>query len=472
MAGAAGARGLGARSRRSRRRPDPDVGSRRAARAPGAFATPFDLLVGALTDKRPRAWAARLAGTARRGLGGLRRRRRRARCRRRSGGSLRAGVHGDPVSTGRGAAQRARGVRPAGGHRLALSRRRAARALRAQVGAPPPPGSPLFSELRTPIGSRGESSPRDPACRSDPPQLSSLHSVRSSPVRPASPRRASAPARAADLELLAAVELTAGLMIDGAPVAAACRASPTTRPAIASGASSDDRSELGPARLYRLQDRSRGLRRRSPRHTWWSKTIAATAGCQGPAEFAKRSLDPEGLALASTGGGFFVSSEGEAKAGLAPFVAEFDAAGRQVRDFPLPPRYLPAKERGVRDNLGLECLGVTPDRRALMVMTEGALVGDGPSADVGVGSVARLRRIELSTGEAQEFLVPLDAVSRPPVPANSFRVNGFSEILPLAGDRLLALEREFSNGAGHRVAPGRDRPRRCDRRRPSRRRVR
>ena len=53
--------------------------------------------------------------------------------------------------------------------------------------------------------------------------------------------------------------------------------------------------------------------------------------------FARRSLDPEGVALSSHG--FFVASEGESKAGVPPFVAEFDRAGKMRRPAELPPRF-------------------------------------------------------------------------------------------------------------------------------------
>ncbi len=60
----------------------------------------------------------------------------------------------------------------------------------------------------------------------------------------------------------------------------------------------------------------------------------------------------------------YVSSEGEAKVGLAPFVYEFDLEGRFVRELPLPDRYRPwpalGAASGVRDNLGFEALALSP----------------------------------------------------------------------------------------------------------------
>src|SRR5690606_12628279 len=86
--------------------------------------------------------------------------------------------------------------------------------------------------------------------------------------------------------------------------------------------------------------------------------------------FSPRTLDPEGFVLSADG--FFVGSEGEAKVGLAPFVAEFDRDGRWRRELPLPARYLPdpAGSRGVRENLGFESLALTPDGRYLFAGTE------------------------------------------------------------------------------------------------------
>lgn len=209
----------------------------------------------------------------------------------------------------------------------------------------------------------------------------------------------------------------------------------------------DDRSIRGPARVMRLAiDLTDG--RLDPGDV----TVAAQVILHDRhgRTFSPRTLDPEGFVLSADG--FFVGSEGEAKVGLAPFVAEFDRDGRWRRELPLPARYLPdpAGSRGVRENLGFESLALTPDGRYLFAGTESALVQDGPEADFEVAATARLLRWDLSDPDAmpEEFVYRVEPVTvRVPTPA-TFRVNGLVELVALDDATLLSLERQFVAGVG------------------------
>lgn len=182
---------------------------------------------------------------------------------------------------------------------------------------------------------------------------------------------------------------------------AVSRGSPTTERPTASGWCPTTAAQRAPARLLRLR-----LAIADGRLTADDVEFEAALFLrdQNGAPFARRSLDPEAVALSSNG--FFVSSEGESKAGVPPFVAEFDREGKMRRRAELPARYLPAGDgtRGVRDNLGFEALSTTEDRATLLFATEGPLVGDGPAADVDTTGVARIRRVDVPTGGAEGFL--------------------------------------------------------------------
>jgi len=214
---------------------------------------------------------------------------------------------------------------------------------------------------------------------------------------------------------------------------------------------SDDRGEHGPVRAYRLR---MDLEPAAPPAAGTTVTVAvdglvAFSDLEGR-PFGERSIDPEGIAL--LGGGFLLSTEGIARAGIAPFIAEVGPDGRVRRELPLPGRILPGAGRGVRNNLGFESLALTPDARFLFAGLENALVQDGPEAAPESGSPARILRFDRAGGgRPREFVYPVDPVATPPAGAGPFRVNGLADLLPLDGERLLALERGFVEGFGNTV---------------------
>ena len=212
---------------------------------------------------------------------------------------------------------------------------------------------------------------------------------------------------------------------------------------------SDDRSEIDPARFYTLRiDVSDGRLDAGDVRVVGVTTLRQPDGTPFPA----LSLDVESIALTPRRS-LVITSEGDAGRDIDPFVREFSLSGRHLRSFPVPDRFLPeAGTRGVRTNLGFESAGVSPSGRSLFTATEGALAQDGPAADLGVQSPARLLRYDLRSGRlVREHVYLTDPVAEAPVPPTAFRVNGLVELLPLSETRLLALERSFSVGAGNTV---------------------
>lgn len=169
--------------------------------------------------------------------------------------------------------------------------------------------------------------------------------------------------------------------------------------------------------------------------------------------FAPTSLDPEGFVLARPGQ-LFMSSEGFASRGIDPFANRLSLPGYQTKAAPVSDKFLPdGATRGVRQNLAFESLNVSPDRAWLYVGAEGALVQDGPAANVGVPSTARIVQYDLAKLRAvREVVYPVDPVAEVPVPDTAFRVNGLVELLPIDNHgTMLAMERSFSVGAGNTV---------------------
>jgi len=129
--------------------------------------------------------------------------------------------------------------------------------------------------------------------------------------------------------------------------------------------------------------------------------------------FKANSVDPEGAAFTAAGN-LLVSSEGQAAAGIPPFLREFELDGRPVRTFVLPDRYLPLPDGGVRHNLAFEALTVTPDHRYAIVATENALAQDGPKSTVETRSPSRIARFDIQTALlVDEYLYWVEPVASP-----------------------------------------------------------
>jgi len=172
--------------------------------------------------------------------------------------------------------------------------------------------------------------------------------------------------------------------------------------------------------------------------------------------YAPGSLDPEGLVLTHEGSLYF-TSEGFASRTppVDPFVNRMNLNGHQTRSLIVPTKFLPdgAGTQGVRNNLAFESLNVTPDERNLITASEGALAQDGPAANLGQTSFARILQYRLSSGQPEdEYVYVVNPIAEIPVPPDQFRVNGLVELLPLDNlGTMLAMERSFSVGAGNTI---------------------
>jgi hypothetical protein len=210
---------------------------------------------------------------------------------------------------------------------------------------------------------------------------------------------------------------------------------------------SDDQGTIDPVRYYTLDiDISDGQLEPGDITFLDVTTILDPSG----APYAPASLDPEGLVLAHEGSLYF-SSEGFAARTppVNPFIDRMNLNGKHNRSLTIPNKFLPTSTQGVRNNLDFESLNITPDQKTLVTASEGALAQDGPAANLGQSSFARILEYRLSSGQpGSEYVYVVNPVAEVPVPPDQFRVNGLVELLPLdnAGT-MLALERSFSVGA-------------------------
>ncbi|MEL7036136.1 MAG: esterase-like activity of phytase family protein [Cyanobacteria bacterium J06592_8] len=220
---------------------------------------------------------------------------------------------------------------------------------------------------------------------------------------------------------------------------------------------SDDRSSINDARFYTVEiDLTDGHLNDGDVSFTEVTTLLNAEG----ESFSEGGLDPEGIALTSFGT-VFISSEGDVspnrgEAGIIdPFVNEFSLTGQQIRELPVPEKFLSEIEdtnnngiidegdtaiSGIQRNRAFENLTITPDQRTLYTATEGALIQDLISED-GVNPY-RIIQYDLTTGEPVEELLYF--------PDEFESTFGLVELVALDNSgTLLSLERTFSPEAGN-----------------------
>lgn len=223
---------------------------------------------------------------------------------------------------------------------------------------------------------------------------------------------------------------------------------------------SDDRSQRAPARFYTLNlnlkaDNNEGIKIDNV------EISDVTFLCDEDGNtYSQGTIDAEGIGL-SPRKTVFVSSEGDPKLQVAPFIAEFDLeTGKKKLDVTIPQKYLPdenaTQPRGIQENLAFESLtlsktGLLPDDPfRLFVATESALTQD---------------RIDAAEAETRIRLLhyAIDSFSKPVLLAEHLYLlepappeviaNGLTELVALDLEgTFLGLERTFGfTGVGAKI---------------------
>ncbi len=218
---------------------------------------------------------------------------------------------------------------------------------------------------------------------------------------------------------------------------------------------SDDRSDLAPARFYTLKLALDQTHPTAPTIQQITVEGVTTITGEDGKPYPKGEVDPEGIVLSPLDT-LFISSEGVARKGIAPFIREFDReTGAWKRSLPLPERFVPVLEegqqtQGVGDNLGFEALtlnmsggstvAVEPFR--LFTATESALVQDA-DADHPQQGASRNRMLHYSVDPNLSVLVSEQMYEMDPPPSGTVG-HGLTEILAIdQGGHFLSLERSF-----------------------------
>jgi hypothetical protein len=159
--------------------------------------------------------------------------------------------------------------------------------------------------------------------------------------------------------------------------------------------------------------------------------------------------DLEGIARL-TDGRLFVSSEGNVKKGIGPWVGRFGGNGARERRLPLAAAYGLRAGHGPGQNQGFEALALEPDGEALIAGVESSLAQDLPTP---AGELARTRLLRWdlrSRAKPQEWAYPIDAPHAKTTKADGLEVAGLVDVLPWQG-HLLTLERSYVDGVGFAV---------------------
>ena len=207
---------------------------------------------------------------------------------------------------------------------------------------------------------------------------------------------------------------------------------------------SDDRSQKSPARFYTFQI---NLNIDSFQKSDIVPVAVTTLKDKNGKTFPAGSIDPEGIAL-NDDSSIFVSSEGDARRGVNPFIKEFSLdSGQEISSLPIPQKFLPSqdKQRGIRNNLAFESLTITPDKKYLFTATENALIQDGDKAKPNQGSLCRIIKYNLLTQKVEkEFLYPSKLV-KPFFKLNGRFSSGLTDLIALDNqENFLSIERTFT----------------------------
>ncbi|KZN60244.1 hypothetical protein N473_25010 [Pseudoalteromonas luteoviolacea CPMOR-1] len=156
--------------------------------------------------------------------------------------------------------------------------------------------------------------------------------------------------------------------------------------------------------------------------------------------------DPESLRALPNNGGIAWSSEGSIKYNKAPAVFVQTDAG--LTQFELPSMFDINKSSGPRHNAVFEGLTIAPSGKGIWVSMEGPLKQDGKKATIKHGSMLRISYFDFASKQMQKqfayYLEPM--VNRLEAKADAFRTTGLVEILQIDEHQFLTMERSYTAG--------------------------
>lgn len=200
---------------------------------------------------------------------------------------------------------------------------------------------------------------------------------------------------------------------------------------------SDDRSQKNPARFYTA-------RIEVDRHLKITTGDVIFLKNKSGVFFPENTVDFEGITMLDETR-LLISSEGSERQGIDPGIAEFTRDGIWVRDWELPTGFLVEKRqrRGVRNNLGIEALTITPDKKYVFAANEQALKQDGEPATIEEGTAVRILKYNSQGELLRQYPYMVSPLPNPDQLHALGGHNGLVELLALDEYNLLTLERSW-----------------------------
>lgn len=163
-----------------------------------------------------------------------------------------------------------------------------------------------------------------------------------------------------------------------------------------------------------------------------------------------KGIDLEALRFDVNSKHFLVTNEGNIKHNIAPSIFEINVNGEQLKRFKNPVLFQidTTKKSGLRNNGTFEGLTFSHDKKSFWVGMELPLKQDGKEPKLTKGKYpVRISKLN-KTSEVLEFQFAylLDAIPRDSNPTGKFTVNGLPEILNIAKDQFLFIERAYASG--------------------------
>ena len=200
---------------------------------------------------------------------------------------------------------------------------------------------------------------------------------------------------------------------------------------------SDDRAEYHQARLYLIE-----IDMGEPVRVFPKKALLLKGPDDNP--WAKNTIDFEGIIILPNNN-LLISSEGAESRGISSSLFEFTREGTFIKEWPLPTMFAAGKDRdhGIRNNLALESLAITPDNNFIFTANEQALKQDGPVATISGGSPVRIVKFNTSGHVLAQYPYMVDPLPNPTGRERLKGDNGLVELIALSEWQLLAMERSY-----------------------------
>ena len=200
---------------------------------------------------------------------------------------------------------------------------------------------------------------------------------------------------------------------------------------------SDDRAEYNQARLYVTEIDFGEPVRVSPKKALFLKD-------RDHKPWTRNTIDFEGIIILPNNN-LLISSEGAESRGISPSLFEFTRDGTFIKEWSLPTMFIADTDRdyGIRNNLALESLAITPDNKFIFTANEQALKQDGPVATISGESPVRIVKLNTSGQALAQYLYLVDPLPNPTGRERLKGDNGLVELIALSEWQLLALERSY-----------------------------